>query len=499
MVLAVALTASATLHSAASTSTASGWAVSALHPATRPLDQHGIGIPLWTTATGFTPAAREFAELLHKAAAEGSYGGERERQVERMVRLGRFDGPGGRAGAEQMLSQSLVSFLRSRLPTDRSMTYVDPELAPAVRPTQISASLERGPGQLRALTRMNPLYEDLAADFAAYRMRWSSLPEVAIPPGPDLRPGLRDARIPLLRRRLGLTTSGDPLLFDASLADATRSFRAAHGLSVTAIVDQSARDALNAAPDVYQAIVRRNLDRLRAIPGNPGERYIVVDAAGARLWLIEGGQIRDTMRVIVGKQGMETPQLAAYIRFLVLNPYWNIPPDLVRDSIAPKVLAEGPGYVARHSLELLEDWRAGARVLAPEEVDWAAVAAGTQHVWVRQLPGGDNFMGKVKFMLPNRLGVYLHDTPNKATFDRADRRLSSGCVRVEDAARLAGWLMQGQQIPWSDMAPERRIDLAKPVPVFITYLTAVPEGGTVRFQRDVYRRDVPLTLPGTKR
>jgi murein L,D-transpeptidase YcbB/YkuD len=182
--------------------------------------------------------------------------------------------------------------------------------------------------------------------------------------------------------------------------------------------------------------------------------------------------------------------MAALIRFLVINPYWNVPPDLVRDAVAPKVLAEGPRYLARHRLEPLSGGDTTARKLRPEEIDWLAVAAGSLRLRVRQLPGGGNFMGKVKFMLPNRMGIYLHDTPNRAAFARADRRLSSGCVRVENAGKLASWLLAGATVPWSDHSAEKRIDLPRPVPVYITYLTAVPDPSGVRFQPDVYRRDL---------
>ena len=239
-----------------------------------------------------------------------------------------------------------------------------------------------------------------------------------------------------------------------------------------------------------ERIIRANLDRARALPADPGARFVLVDAAGATLSLYENGRVQDTMRVIVGKPGMETPMLAGLIRFAMLNPYWNIPPDLVRDTIAPRVLREGVGVIARDRLELLSGWSADAQPLDPEMIDWMAVASGAQPLRVRQLPGPDNMMGRVKFMLPNRLGIYLHDTPGKAAFRRSDRRLSSGCVRVEDAARLYRWLFGGASMRDADGFPEQRIDLPTPVPVYITYFTAVPDAfGGIRFQPDRYGRD----------
>jgi murein L,D-transpeptidase YcbB/YkuD len=383
------------------------------------------------------------------------------------------------AGSPPHASSRLIPLPHDGARADGAMIYVDPELAPDVQAPP--------GGQTRPL--MNLFYERLEADFVRHRQRWSGLPQLALPPGPDLRLGSRDPRVRLLRQRLGIAPGPDPARFDGPLADAVASFRDAHGLLAEPVLDRPTLAAMNRGERAYEAIVRRNLDRLRAIPANPGQRYIVVDVAGARLWLVEDGRVRNTMQVVVGKPSMPTPQLAAYIRFVVFNPYWNIPPDIIRDSIAPKVLAQGPGFLARERLELLSGWGDGARMLQPDKVDWRAVAAGKQRLHVRQQPGGDNFMGRVKFMLPNRMGIYLHDTPNRAAFAKSDRRLSSGCVRVEDAARLAAWLLPGQQLPWAHPSPERRVDLPEPVPVYITYLTAVSEAGGIRFQPDPYQLD----------
>ena len=184
--------------------------------------------------------------------------------------------------------------------------------------------------------------------------------------------------------------------------------------------------------------------------------------------------------------------MAGLIRFAVLNPYWNMPHDLARER-AKRVLREGPGFLARERLQILSDWSASASPIGPAQVNWRAVASGKQKLRMRQLPGGDNVMGSVKFMLPNHLGIYLHDTPNKASFAAADRRLSSGCVRVEDAARLARWLFEGKSPRPRGGAPEQRVDLPEPVPVYITYLTALPAaGGGIVFQPDLYGRDFAL-------
>lgn len=226
-----------------------------------------------------------------------------------------------------------------------------------------------------------------------------------------------------------------------------------------------------------------NIERARAIPARPTGRYIIVNAASARLWMIEDGRIRDTMRVVVGKRAMPTPQLAGLIRYAALNPYWNLPPDLIRQRARG-----GAAAIRAERLEVLSDWSPQARRLDPNSVDWRAVAAGRRFVNLRQTPGAHNMMGRIKFMLPNDLGVYLHDTPLRALFAGADRRQSSGCVRLEDAARLERWLFQGH-IPQPNGTAEQRVDLPEPVPVYIAYFTALPSRDGAAFLPDVYARD----------
>jgi murein L,D-transpeptidase YcbB/YkuD len=234
--------------------------------------------------------------------------------------------------------------------------------------------------------------------------------------------------------------------------------------------------------------IRANLDRARLIPALSG-RYVIVDAGSARLWMIDGDRVEGPMRVIVGKPSMQTPTLASYIRYVTLNPWWNVPPDLARER-AKRVLKSGPGLLRRENMELLSDWSDRPRVISASQVNWRSVASGKTSLRMRQRPGGSNVMGAMKFMLPNRLGIYLHDFPDKSLFARADRRISSGCVRLEDAPRLARFLFGGRVPRPAGPAPEQRVDLPEPVPVYITYLTALPDPARgVALQRDVYARD----------
>ncbi|HEY0043726.1 MAG TPA: L,D-transpeptidase family protein [Allosphingosinicella sp.] len=235
--------------------------------------------------------------------------------------------------------------------------------------------------------------------------------------------------------------------------------------------------------------LRLNLERARILPADPVGRYVLVDAAAARLFMYDGRQVKDSMRVVVGKPDQQTPMMAGMIRFATLNPYWNIPPDLARTQVAANVLGKGGmTYLKTKRYEVLSDWTENARVLNPAKVDWRAVAAGRQELRVRQLPGKGNAMGKMKFMFPNDLGIYLHDTSERGLLTKEARLFSSGCVRLEDAPRLARWLF-GKPLAASSTKPEQSVNLPAPVPIYITYLTAAVDKGQVAFRPDVYRRD----------
>ena len=359
------------------------------------------------------------------------------------------------------------------------MIYVDRELAPG-----------GGGDASKAMDRAragNPIQQGLSQGLDEYRRSWGSLPSIEIPAGPGLRLGSTGPRVRLLRARLGLTEEGG---FDAELADKVRAFQAAHGLPSDGIAGAGTLQALNRGPSYYERLIEANLERARALPAQLGERYIMVDVPAARLLMYEDGQLVDTMRVIVGKPTHQTPMMAAFVRYAVLNPYWNVPPDLVRERIAPNVLDQGLGYLRERRYQLLSGFGPDAREVDPSTVDWQAVAAGREELRVRQLPGQGNMMGEVKFMMSGELGIYLHDTPDRNLFTQDDRRQSSGCVRLEDAQRLSRWLFQRAVAPDSP-DPEQRVDLPEPVPVYITYLTAMPseQGSGIVFRQDVYGRD----------
>jgi len=244
------------------------------------------------------------------------------------------------------------------------------------------------------------------------------------------------------------------------------------------------RAALADATAAPSAVLRANLDRARAIPSEG--RFVLVDAAAARLYMYDDGRVTDSMKVIVGKPQYATPMIASAIHYATFNPYWHVPDHLVRETIAANVVKQGAGYLKARGYEVVSDYSDRAEVLPPSSVDWKAVAAGEATVRIRQLPGATNSMGEVKFSFPNNEGIYLHDTPDKALFAEAQRTLSNGCVRLEDAPRLARWLGSPRV---EGSLPEQHVRLPRSVPIYITYLTAAPEGGSINLVDDVYGRD----------
>jgi murein L,D-transpeptidase YcbB/YkuD len=337
----------------------------------------------------------------------------------------------------------------------------------------------------------NPLYQQLQESLEAYHTTWGSLPHTRVPPGPELKAGSKGVRTAALRQRLGLNPMPAPATYDEELEAAVVSFQHVHGLDETGRVDAATLTALNAGPEFYEKAIEANIERARLLPARFGDRYLLVDVAAGRVALIEHGEATVVMKVVTGKPSQPTPVMAAMARYLIFNPYWNVPDDLVRTSIAPKVLARGLSYVEEEGLQVLSDYTDQAEELDPATVDWKAVARGTKEVRIRQRPGPKNMMGQVKLMLPNPLGVYLHDTPLKGDFAKSQRLASSGCVRLEDAVTLARALVGDAAVDRAldGSGEEQRVDLKKPVPVYITYLTVMPTAEGVVFRPDVYGRD----------
>jgi murein L,D-transpeptidase YcbB/YkuD len=241
--------------------------------------------------------------------------------------------------------------------------------------------------------------------------------------------------------------------------------------------------------DHERQLLMVNLERARVLPSGK-QRYVLVNAAQQRLYMYDDRKQVDSMVVVVGKPKWQTPMLTAYIRFAALNPYWYVPPELVPEDIGEYVAKYGLKYLDRYGYQIVSDWTPNPTIIDPKTIDWKAVNDGKVLLNIRQKPGPKNFMGRMKFMFPNEAGVYLHDNPRRELFEKASRYFSGGCVRLEDAARLGRWLF-GHDLDWQDAGTEQMVPLKSPVPVYITYLTAMPsaDGTSIAYSDDAYGRD----------
>jgi murein L,D-transpeptidase YcbB/YkuD len=373
------------------------------------------------------------------------------------------------------------------------LIYIDPEIKPEMdRRDEVLKSFgfsDWTGAPIDLFVPVNDTYTALRRGLMKYKARWGALPQVQIPEGVVMKMGVSDPRVPLLRQRLGLA-AGDA--FDASLDKAVREYQSAHSLTSDGIVGNGTIASLNKGADYYEKLIILNMERARRLPAADDKaRYVLVDAGAARLYMYENGKIVDSMNVIVGDSDRQTPMMAAELRYVQLNPYWNVPPDLSRTIVAKAVLAQGLSYLTDRNYEVLSDWTDDAQQVDPATVDWQGVYDGKVDVRLRRGPGPWNSMGDIKFMIPNDFGIYLHDVPNgeKEMFQKDDRWISNGCIRLADAHRLEKWVFGNTPKATSN---DERVDVPDPVPVYLTYFTVAPTADGVIFRPDRYNRDEKL-------
>ena len=356
----------------------------------------------------------------------------------------------------------------------------------------------RYPGYWRLLERL-ALQRELAANGD-----WQ-----VIDGGPLLRPGSSDRRVEPIRQRL--LQLGDLAQSDLPSADAAdvytegleqgvRAFQYRHGLEVDGIVGPRTLAELNVLPAQRAAQLRANLERWRWLPPDLGEEYLLVNIAGYFMHLRSDGEIVMTQRVVVGTPARRTPVFSGRMSYLVLNPSWEVPPLLAAQDVLPRIRADAT-YLENMGFSVYQGWGAEEQRIDPAMVNWARLSARHFPYRLRQAPGPENALGRVKFMFPNRHNVYLHDSPARGLFARQERAFSSGCIRIEDALALTKWLLNERS---TIMRPERiraildsgletTVRLDRPLPVHLLYWTAwVDDQGRVHYRGDVYRRDPPL-------
>ena len=303
----------------------------------------------------------------------------------------------------------------------------------------------------------------------------------ALGAAPGLRAGSRSPAVSALKKRLAATgdyPAGDTSdRFSDTLATALRAVQQQFGLQPTGALNDSLLRELNmpAEARVQQLLV--NMNRALWLPPATDSSRIEINVPAQELLVWSDTGLVMSMPVIVGKEGSGTVAFSDRISTVVFNPYWNVPEGIVRREIMP-ALKRDPAYLRKKNMEVL-----GGSDSLPR---------------IRQLPGKDNALGRVKFLFPNSFDIYLHDTPHKELFSRQDRALSNGCIRVARPDSLAAYILRGQG-GWTPQkitaamnggGEEEQVAVKRPVPVSISYLTAwTAADGKLRFRRDVYGYD----------
>ena len=323
--------------------------------------------------------------------------------------------------------------------------------------------------------------------------------------GPSLHVGDETPLVARLRERL--VASGDlevtpvliPNTFDETLEAAVKAFQHRHGLEADGVVGKKTRQVLNVPVDqrIQQLLI--NMERWRWIPNDLGSRYLVVNIADFNLTMVDESRVRGTMRVVVGRAYRKTPVFSGSMTYLDFNPFWNVPRKLAVEDILPQIKKD-PAYIDQQGFRIFSGWSEDAVELSPDAVDWASFNKNHFPIRLQQAPGPKNALGQIKFMFPNQYAVYLHDTPAKGLFKSVSRSFSSGCIRVEDPATLAEFVLEGME-GWGrekiemHLADDQRqvVRLQRPIPIHLLYWTAWSDAnGTVFFREDIYERDAPL-------
>lgn len=321
-----------------------------------------------------------------------------------------------------------------------------------------------------------------------------------------LKPGDRGAAVGDLRHRLAIggdidpaETDDDPFFFDLMLASAVKRFQRSNGLKADGIVGHDTYGLLNLPIEARIRTVVLNLERWRWLPRDLGHRHILVNTAAFNLKAVEKGLPALQMRVVVGRPARRSPVFSANMTYLVINPFWNVPTTIAVKDMLPEIQND-VDYLARKGIRVYQNWEVDAPQIDPNSVTWQTYHVNNFPFKLRQDPGPNNALGRIKFMFPNAFAVYLHDTPNQTLFNRHQRDFSSGCIRVEAPFMLANFVLTGDDRWTPERIAEtikqgetRTIKLKQPVPLHLVYMTAwADEVRGVQFRSDLYNRDLDL-------
>ncbi|MDT8309827.1 MAG: L,D-transpeptidase family protein [Methylophaga sp.] len=355
---------------------------------------------------------------------------------------------------------------------------------------------------MQALLPQTPDYAFLQQTLAGYRQIGKQGGWPAIGDMPLLKPGEQHAELVNIRQRLAaeftdIAVHSNPVdVYDEQLVAAVKQFQERYSLKVDGIIGSTTRKVMSEPVSQRISQLRTSLERLRWLPDNHGDRYLMVNLAGYQLTAIEDETITLNMRVIIGRSYRQTPSFNSVMSHIVFNPYWTVPNKIARLDILPKQQAD-PDYLASQQFQVFEkidEQRIERRI---DDINWQQLSSSYFPYILRQQPGPLNALGTMKFMFPNPWSIYLHDTPQKDLFAQSQRNFSSGCIRVEDPLALAAFsLDQPDSTQLIDRILASRQNtgqlLKTPLPVYAVYQTAWSENGEIRFAADHYGRDARM-------
>jgi murein L,D-transpeptidase YcbB/YkuD len=375
----------------------------------------------------------------------------------------------------------------------------------AAPPETVLEQLAGAPSLRDAVESFKPnhfIYVGLKGALARYRQIAARGGWPTVPAGPTLKPGASDPRVRLVRRRLAATgeldaagaDAGDEL--DEALVEAVKKFQERHRITADGAIGTGTLDAMNVPVAVRIDQLRVNLERCRWVINGLRDSFVLVNLPAFKVYVIRDTKNVWETRAQIGREARQTPSFRADMRYIVFNPDWTVPPTILREDVL-KPMASGTNALKKKGLTVLD--RQG-NVVDPSTIDWKTARASNFPYTLRQAPGANNALGRVKFMFPNEYAIFLHDTPSRELFASDTRTFSSGCIRVEKPLELAAVLLEGQD-GWTrervqqvvERGASETVHLKESLPVVIVYWTvSVGASGEVRFARDVYRQDAPL-------
>ncbi|WP_162918718.1 L,D-transpeptidase family protein [Taklimakanibacter deserti] len=414
--------------------------------------------------------------------------------------------PMSAARAELYFSAFFVAYA-SDLKTGRVIPQkVDPRLFRNRKTVDVLAVLTdmnkyRGPTQyLNVFEPKNPQYQALKKLLRDYRDLEAKGGWGTIEPGENLKPGMTEPRVAEVRKLLGATgdyewqTPGDPDFYDEQLAIGVKRFQARHGLEAKGLIGKQTIIAMNVPVEERVRQIMLNMERWRWMPENLGDYHFLVNIASFELQRIQANTIIDRMNTVVGAPATQTPEFSDELEYVEFNPTWTVPYSIATKEMLPRLRRNPFAYAGD-----FEVFVAG-KLASWGSIDWSAYGPGKFPFTFRQKPGPKNALGKVKFMMPNKHNIYLHDTPAKDKFLQTARAFSHGCIRLSRPVELAyglvpdlgGWSKARMDSAWAS-GKTTRASFTDHIPVHLIYGTAFRgDAGMIEFRPDVYGRDRKL-------